>query len=111
MRGRGVGFGVSQSTLCPLKPALIESPRVIADGAGPIRETPAGTIEENRDDPFERCNLWLLHSALAWGPEKLRFICLWDGGGGDGPGGTAHMYREVARRTGQMTWIDMRTFE
>ncbi len=60
-------------------------------------------------DPFERCNLWLLYSALALGIDKVRFICLWDGGGGDGPGGTAHMYREVERRTGRVTWIDTRT--
>jgi tetratricopeptide (TPR) repeat protein len=60
-------------------------------------------------DPFERCNLWLLYSALACGIDKLRFIALWDGGGGDGPGGTAHMYNEVKKRTGKVTWIDVRT--
>ena len=37
-------------------------------------------------DPFERANLWLLHSALALGIDKVRFITLWNGGGGDGPG-------------------------
>ena len=52
-------------------------------------------------DPFERCNLWLMYSALACGIDKLRFVALWDGGGGDGPGGTAHMYNEVKRRTGR----------
>jgi tetratricopeptide (TPR) repeat protein len=60
-------------------------------------------------DPFERCNLWLLYTALAYGIDKVWFICLWNGGGGDGPGGTAHMYQEVKRRTGQVTWIDSRT--
>lgn len=64
---------------------------------------PSGT------DPFERCNLWLLYSALACGVEKVRFICLWNGEGGDGPGGTAHMYNEVQRRTGRVEWIDTRT--
>jgi tetratricopeptide (TPR) repeat protein len=59
-------------------------------------------------NPFERCNLWLLYTALAYGIDKVRFICLWDGGGGDGPGGTAHMYQEVKRRTGRVTWIDSR---
>jgi hypothetical protein len=57
---------------------------------------------------FERCNLWLLYTALAWGVDKVRFICLWNGGGGDGPGGTAHMYHEVKRRTGRVTWLDTR---
>ena len=57
---------------------------------------------------FERCNLWLLHSALAYGIDKVRFVSLWDGGGADAPGGTAHMYNEVKRRTGQVTWLDTR---
>ena len=38
----------------------------------------------------------------------MHFVCLWNGGGGDGPGGTAHMYQEVAKRTGQVHWIDTR---
>ena len=59
-------------------------------------------------DPYERCNLWLLSTALSYGGSKVQFICLWDGGG-DGKGGTAHMYQEVKRRTGQVTWIDSRT--
>jgi len=56
--------------------------------------------------PYERCNRWLLSTALAWGVEKVHFVCLWNGGGGDGPGGTAHMYEEVAKRTGQVHWIN-----
>ncbi|MDT3777680.1 hypothetical protein PJI16_08940 [Nitrospira sp. MA-1] len=60
-------------------------------------------------DPYERCNLWLLYTALAYGVEKVHFICLWDGGGGDGKGGTAHMHEEVKRRSGNVTWIDSRT--
>jgi tetratricopeptide (TPR) repeat protein len=57
---------------------------------------------------YERCNLWLLYTALAWGVDKVHFVCLWDGAGGDGPGGTEHMYNEVAKRTGQVHWIDTR---
>jgi tetratricopeptide (TPR) repeat protein len=60
-------------------------------------------------DSYERCNLWLLYTALSYGISKVQFVCLWDGGGGDGPGGTAHMYQEVKRRTGQVVWIDSRT--
>jgi tetratricopeptide (TPR) repeat protein len=59
-------------------------------------------------NPFERCNLWLLYSALACGIDKVRFVTLWNGGGGDGPGGTAHMYNEVKGRTGRVTWLDTR---
>jgi hypothetical protein len=60
-------------------------------------------------DPFERCNRWLLHTALSYGADKVRFICLWNGGGGDGPGGTRHMHDEVKRRTGRVQWIDTRS--
>lgn len=59
-------------------------------------------------DPFERANRWLLDSALAHGAERLRFITLWDGAGGDGPGGTQHMVDEVRRRHGDLHWIDTR---
>lgn len=57
-------------------------------------------------NPYERSNLWQLHTALSLGPEKVRFICLWDGKGGDGPGGTKHMYDEVLKRSGQVRVID-----
>lgn len=60
-------------------------------------------------NPYERCNLWLLETALGWGAERLRCLTLWDGGGGDGPGGTAHMVKEVLRRTNQVRCIDPHT--
>jgi hypothetical protein len=82
-----------------LKARLDDAPRVLPDG--PVAHPP-------RDDVFERCNQWLLDSALAPGVEKLRFICLWDGAGGDGPGGTAHMVRELTRHHGRILWIDTR---
>jgi tetratricopeptide (TPR) repeat protein len=62
----------------------------------------------SKRDPFERCNQWLLYTALAYGPEKVRFVCLWNGGGGDGPGGTQHMREEVKKRTGRVDWLDTR---
>lgn len=57
-------------------------------------------------NPYERNNLWMLYTALSMGPEKVRFICLWDGKGGDGPGGTKHMHDEVLNRSGQVYVID-----
>ncbi|MDH4304865.1 MAG: hypothetical protein OEV53_12465 [Nitrospira sp.] len=60
-------------------------------------------------DPYERCNRWLLSTAMSYGVRKVHFICLWNGDEGDGRGGTAHMYQEVKRQTGQVTWIDTRT--
>ncbi|CAK0757735.1 hypothetical protein CCP3SC15_2300004 [Gammaproteobacteria bacterium] len=66
-------------------------------------------LGDSTRDPYERCNLWLLYTALAYGPGKVRFICLWNGGGGDGPGGTAYMVEEVKKRTGQVIWLDTKT--
>lgn len=82
-----------------VKAKLETPPRIMPLELGPL---PTGV------DPFERCNLWLLSTALAWGADKVGFVCLWDGGGGDGPGGTASMYNEVRRRTGRVHWIDTR---
>ena len=82
-----------------VRAGLADAPRIMPDELGPL---PKGV------DPYERCNLWLLHTALSWGIDKVHFFCLWNGGGGDGPGGTAHMYNEVKRRTGRVTWIDTR---
>ena len=67
-----------------------------------------GPTPEN-ENPYERCNLWQLHTALSMGSGKVHFICLWDGKGGDGPGGTKHMHDVVKRRGGWITVIDTNT--
>ncbi|MBC7779266.1 MAG: tetratricopeptide repeat protein [Proteobacteria bacterium] len=82
------------------KQKLTDPPRIMTVEIGPL---PRGA------NAYERCNLWSLNTALAWGVERVRFVCLWNGIGGDGPGGTAHMYNEVKRRTGRVTWIDVRS--
>jgi hypothetical protein len=48
---------------------------------------------------WERNNRWMLQSALAYGAPKLTLLVLWDGQGGDAPGGTQHMV-EVAEAAG-----------
>ena len=65
-------------------------------------------LGSSKRDPFERCNLWLLYTTLAYGAEKVRFICLWNGAGGDGKGGSEHMVNEVKKRTGQVIHLDTR---
>jgi hypothetical protein len=76
-----------------------EEKRIMPEQLGPL---PEGA------DPFERCNQWLLESALAAGESKVRFITIWNGEHGDGPGGTAHLVQEAARRGIPMRWIDTR---
>lgn len=70
---------------------------VMVDELGPL---PQG------QDPYELNNLWMLDSAVRFGAEKVDFICLWNGRGGDGPGGTQHLMEEVRRRTGRTHWLD-----
>ena len=87
-----------------LRDRLSLPPRIMPDALGP----PPRDGDGKPGDPYERCNRWLLYSALVPGRDRLRFICLWDGSGGDGAGGTAHMVGEVRRRHCQVTWLDTR---
>jgi tetratricopeptide (TPR) repeat protein len=49
----------------------------------------------------DRCNRWILYSALSMGLRKTSFITLWNGEPGDGPGGTQHMVKLVRDLTGR----------
>jgi tetratricopeptide (TPR) repeat protein len=60
-------------------------------------------------NPFARLNLWQLYTSLSWGPEKVRFVCLWNRKGGDGPGGTQHMFETVQKYSGRVYVIDTTT--
>ena len=55
---------------------------------------------------WQHNNLWLLHSALAHGAEKVVLIALWNGTHGGGPGGTEHMVTEVKRLGGRCEVLD-----
>ena len=70
---------------------------VMPDELGPL---PKGA------NAYARNNLWQLYSALAWGPEKVRFVCLWNRKGGDGPGGTEHMVETVQKYSGRVYVLD-----
>jgi hypothetical protein len=59
-------------------------------------------------DPFERANLWMLEEAQRIGSAAVSFICVWNGEGGDGPGGTKHMIDAVRDFGGEVNWIDIR---
>ena len=58
------------------------------------------------EDPYERNNRWMMDAALRFGADKADFVCLWNGEGGDGPGGTKHMMEEVRQRGGRAQWLD-----
>ena len=58
------------------------------------------------EDPYERNNRWMLDAAVRLGADKVDFVCLWNGEGGDGPGGTRHMMEEVRQLGGRTRWLD-----
>lgn len=71
---------------------------IMPDELGP---TPNGIND------YARNNRWQLYTALTWGAENVRFICLWDGKSGDGPGGTKHMHEEISSQSGHIYLIDI----
>jgi hypothetical protein len=60
------------------------------------------------EDPYERNNQWMLKRAAQFGGERIAFICLWNGEGGDGPGGTKHLMDEARTKTSRIYWLDTR---
>ena len=53
----------------------------------------------------DRCNRWMLYSALSHGLQRASFITLWNGEAGDGPGGTQNMAERVRKLTGRQPII------
>ena len=69
-----------------------------------------GPVPEG-EDPFERNNRWALHSSLGYGIERIRLLVLWDGKGGDGPGGTGDMVKQVSQLGGIVEHLDTTKFD
>jgi hypothetical protein len=49
----------------------------------------------------DRCNRWILYTALSQGLNRTSFVTLWNGEPGDGPGGTQNMVDLVRKLTGR----------
>jgi hypothetical protein len=60
-------------------------------------------------DPYERNNLWMLERAARFGAARMIFICLWNGEGGDGPGGTKHLMDAARRNSAPVHWLNTKT--
>ena len=78
---------------------------VLASSALHLMPTERPPLTEGQD-PYEEVNLWMLEAAARFAAYKVVFIALWNGQGGDGPGGTQHMLETVHREHGQVYWID-----
>src|SRR5467141_1807242 len=72
---------------------------VAPDELGPLGEG---------ENAYERNNQWMLDSAARFGSDSMAFICLWNGEGGDGPGGAQHLMEEARRKTSRTYWLDTR---
>ncbi len=59
-------------------------------------------------NPYEQLNSWMLNAASRFGWERVDFVCLWNGQGGDGPGGTKDLLDQVLLNTERIHWIDTR---
>jgi hypothetical protein len=78
-----------------------------ARGALHVAPRELGELQEG-EDPYERNNSWMLSAALRFGADRVDFVSLWNGEGGDGPGGTHHMMDEVRNEGGRTIWLDTR---
>jgi tetratricopeptide (TPR) repeat protein len=81
-----------------------EMPRVLSETTEVTSEAdylPAWLRSKAQYDIWSRNNLWMLFNALDEGCDpksgdpNITLIALWDGGGGDGPGGTADLVKKV----------------
>jgi tetratricopeptide (TPR) repeat protein len=79
-----------------------------------VKEHPASSVlvmpEELGPTPagvgvHDRCNRWILYTALSQGLRRTSFITLWNGEAGDGPGGTQNMVELVHKLTGRQPII------
>jgi hypothetical protein len=78
---------------------------LMAKATAQLHITP-NELGPSNEDPFERNNLRMLDVATSFGAEKLDFVCLWNGEGGDGPGGTQHLMQAVQSNGGNTYWLD-----
>lgn len=62
------------------------------------------------DNAFERNNRWALYSTLMYDIERVRLIVLWNGEGGDAPGGTGDMVAQVRQLGGIVEHINTKKF-
>lgn len=69
-----------------------------------------GAIPEG-DNAYGRNNRWALYSTLAHDIRSVRLIALWNGQGGDGPGGTADMVQQVRQLGGIVEHLDITKFD
>jgi hypothetical protein len=89
--------------------------RVLSDATDEGEYMPAWLREKPDYSIWQRNNLWMLFNALDEGCDpksddpNLTLIALWDGAGGDGPGGTGDLVKKVEDMGANSVVIDTKT--
>jgi hypothetical protein len=78
--------------ICEMHPV-----RVLAD---------SGATDAGSKGVWQRANIWILDTALAVEADAHTLIVLWDGKGGDGPGGTKQMMQAARARCVNVMKLD-----
>jgi hypothetical protein len=76
-----------------------------------VSTLPVHVLVENRNtdmNVYEQTNEWMLHDALKHAGDNMTLIAVWDGGGGDGKGGTEHMVKIAREKKGEVKIIDVK---
>jgi len=73
----------------------------------PVYVLPAGKEEAVNMNIYERTNEWMLEIALSDGGRHMTLIAVWNGGGGDGKGGTEHMVKMAKVQGAEVEIIDI----
>jgi hypothetical protein len=76
---------------------------------GASRELPVWLRRKKDYSIWNRNNLWMLYNGLANGGRNATVIALWDGGAGDGPGGTEGMVKQAGARGARVVILDTKT--
>lgn len=76
-----------------------------------LEQRPPHVLPEGGDEStlFARNNLWILERGLANGGEHMTLLALWDGKGGDGPGGTEDMVKRAGERGAKVVRVGVGT--
>jgi hypothetical protein len=111
------GFGLPYVVVLPSEPVafVVKSVRGVSSGDWEHRfgRVWAGAAERRvvpvpaDANPYDVCNREMRKLALARA-RRQRLLALWDGGGGDGPGGTADFVRLVEEAGGEWRHLDTR---
>jgi hypothetical protein len=82
------------TSVAPAGETWVQRFRMLVRHLGPENVRVMGENDRRKyaaaDDAWSRANLWMVEDTIALAPRRT-LLALWDGQGGDGPGGTEHL--------------------